>query len=836
MKSYSYIYKDIESFKEEVKKDEINVNDFLLVSIYTGEFSMDDALINVQKIKEFMPNSKFFGATANAVTCNNIQYVAKTLIIIEVFNEGLYNKTIINYSNNTPQDLAKLSLDFIRNSNSKSARIIFGGEFKHPQEFNDEFNSLANFDIKLAGGLAGDTIIENQISFIFDENLVIEKGVIIVAFNDKVSTYCDCNTANEIIGNTHTITKTSGSFINEIDNEEAVAWIKRYLNIETMKSYKDYFKLFENDPLNKFQLILNDRNSASRFIRYDDIANKVSMYSTTIPENTKFTIGYSSPSKCIDKCYDICCDIRNHPIESLMHYSCVFRMMYMNNCAKWEITPFANYNVNGAFILGEIGWNNNKNEFLNGTMVLQGLADCETYITPDFDAFVNIDNIKSDNNDLVDFVIKKQSTSKSSENQQILNELIMQQEKLKEELTINVNLNIPNLIQYQQDRITYKFNKVCIIQNDNANMLTNNLGVEGYNVLFKAFLNSIKTSISKSGYDNKLKIYSITYTAIAMVTNNDIDEKEFTEFTKNIYDLFQFFKINHDSDTMVNCFSVVTNQEYLVEVAMNLLKANASSKKHYLVSNNESESYTSSVDELKMINILNRALQNDGVVPYYQGIQDNKTNKIEKHEALMRIKDVDNKIYTPFEFMDIAKKYHMYRRISSQMIDRVFREIDLMANGTRVSINISAIDIEDNDFIDEITEKLSKLAKPENIVFEILEDESFADINKLKRLINILKSFGCQIAIDDFGKGYSNLLQITKIRPDYLKIDGDIIKSSHCNESNVIVLKTIVYLASQLKVDLVAEFVENKEIQKVVDSLNIRYSQGYLFSKPAPIS
>ena len=103
----------------------------------------------------------------------------------------------------------------------------------------------------------------------------------------------------------------------------------------------------------------------------------------------------------------------------------------------------------------------------------------------------------------------------------------------------------------------------------------------------------------------------------------------------------------------------------------------------------------------------------------------------------------------------------------------------------------------------------------------------------LHTFIRQVRQYGVQIAIDDFGSGYSNFLQLMDIHPDYLKIDGEIIRHLHQSETNRKLLRAITVLGREYDMKIVAEFVENKAIQDYILDYGIQYSQGFYFCKPA---
>ena len=128
---------------------------------------------------------------------------------------------------------------------------------------------------------------------------------------------------------------------------------------------------------------------------------------------------------------------------------------------------------------------------------------------------------------------------------------------------------------------------------------------------------------------------------------------------------------------------------------------------------------------------------------------------------------------------------------------------------------------------------MKKINHPSQFILEILEDEPFRDVETLHTFIRQVRQYGVQIAIDDFGSGYSNFLQLMDIHPDYLKIDGEIIRHLHQSETNRKLLRAITVLGREFDMKIVAEFVENKAIQDYILDYGIQYSQGFYFCKPA---
>ena len=226
------------------------------------------------------------------------------------------------------------------------------------------------------------------------------------------------------------------------------------------------------------------------------------------------------------------------------------------------------------------------------------------------------------------------------------------------------------------------------------------------------------------------------------------------------------------------------------------------------------------------------AIKNDKIVLYYQAIVDNKTKNINKYESLIRLIDEDDKVISPYFFLDIAKKAKLYKQLTKIVIQKSFdkfRNTDI-----EFSINLSIDDILDKEIYNYILEMLEIYHVSNRVIFEIVESESIENFEEIQKFINSVKALGCRIAIDDFGTGYSNFEYLMRLEPDFIKIDGSIVKKILTDEKSEIITSVIVDFAKKMDIKIIAEFVENEELYNKVKELGIDYTQGYYFSQPKP--
>ncbi len=238
------------------------------------------------------------------------------------------------------------------------------------------------------------------------------------------------------------------------------------------------------------------------------------------------------------------------------------------------------------------------------------------------------------------------------------------------------------------------------------------------------------------------------------------------------------------------------------------------------------------LEEIRMLHIIRDALQHKRVRPYFQEIHNNRGDRKRMYESLMRIFDEDGKLYFPDQFLPVAKEYDLYESLSELMVETViemFRDKDI-----RVTINLNVQDIYDRKMLRMIFESMQTVPHPENFVFEIVESEEIMDYAYIKEFADRIHEYGGKVAIDDFGSGFSNLLHVLKIQADYIKIDGAIIRTitedPHCLDF----IRFINNWCVGNQQEVIAEYVENQQIQYIMMDIGVAHSQGYYYSKPHP--
>lgn len=304
---------------------------------------------------------------------------------------------------------------------------------------------------------------------------------------------------------------------------------------------------------------------------------------------------------------------------------------------------------------------------------------------------------------------------------------------------------------------------------------------------------------------------------------------EFLEITK--YHKVKVMGIDIDLDMTVGI--VMCQDRAFAKANLALSKAKAENKKFFTY-HNEFKEHEPIENTMKWRESIKKAIYDKQIVPFYQPIV-NKKEKTIKYEALMRMRqevDGEENYISPIYFLDTAVKTKQYEALSTEMIKQVLETLE--NNDVVISINVSYYDIKEIGLLNIIQNLIEtkNTSICERLIIEIIETSNISDCEYCSDFIKVAKQAGIKIAIDDFGTGYSNFTHVLDIKPDYLKIDGSLIKNIHKDENSLALVKAIVEFSKKLNIKLIAEFVHNKEVFDVVKDLGIDEFQGYYFGKP----
>ncbi|GAA4841502.1 hypothetical protein GCM10023310_19190 [Paenibacillus vulneris] len=237
---------------------------------------------------------------------------------------------------------------------------------------------------------------------------------------------------------------------------------------------------------------------------------------------------------------------------------------------------------------------------------------------------------------------------------------------------------------------------------------------------------------------------------------------------------------------------------------------------------------------------LRKALEREELTLYYQPQVDLITGKIVGVEALVRWIHPENGLISPLEFIPMAEETGLIAPMGEWILYTACKQIKLWEEKgfppMRVSVNLSARQIQQQNLVDYVRQVLKETSlDPRLLELEITESIAMYNEDYVIGKLNSLKLLGIQIAIDDFGTGYSSLNYLNKFPIDTLKIDKSFISQVKDTTDNREIIMTILAMARNLNLKVIAEGVETIEQLHFLQNNKCNEAQGYFFSKPLSV-
>jgi diguanylate cyclase (GGDEF)-like protein/PAS domain S-box-containing protein len=236
---------------------------------------------------------------------------------------------------------------------------------------------------------------------------------------------------------------------------------------------------------------------------------------------------------------------------------------------------------------------------------------------------------------------------------------------------------------------------------------------------------------------------------------------------------------------------------------------------------------------------MRRALERNEFRNFYQPIVSLESGRIVGFEALMRWQHPTKGMIAPDEFIFVAEETGLIRELGWWSLREACRQMSNWRAGSKgyvgltMSVNLSAKQLLQPHLVEEMNKLLRETALPsEALKLEITESAVMADPAAAAEMLQQIKSLGIRLAIDDFGTGYSSLSYLHRFPLDTLKIDRSFISGDGAGDDGIEIARTIMPMAKNLRLDVVAEGVETIEQVALLKKLQCKYAQGYYFSKP----
>ncbi len=422
-------------------------------------------------------------------------------------------------------------------------------------------------------------------------------------------------------------------------------------------------------------------------------------------------------------------------------------------------------------------------------------------------------------------------SNKEKELMQKNKELYKTNEDLKHQLYEDSLTDLPNRKALERDISPMENPKLIILDIDSFKEINEYYGSSiGDRVLRK-----VASILSEFAQKNNMNLYRIGADEFALLEDQNLDMDRYEELAEKLIEIFKSKSIElTDTGDLIEinitlgfCFE----PDNTLEKAGMALEEAKQKQINFLCYFKKIDSKSNYMEQMKWSKFINSAINDNRVIPYYQPIFD-ANKQIVKHECLVRILDEKEEVFPPGLFLDIAKKVKRYSAIEKLLIEKSFQKIQ--NSDYIISVNLLARDMSDGNVSNFVISMLKKYDVAKQIIFEILENENIENQDRVSVFIQKVRNMGCKIAIDDFGTGYSNFSYLTKLKPDYIKIDGSLIRNLERDENSYAIVSSIITFAQKLNIKTIAEFIHNEEVFDICKNLGIDEFQGFYLGEPTP--
>jgi diguanylate cyclase (GGDEF)-like protein len=332
----------------------------------------------------------------------------------------------------------------------------------------------------------------------------------------------------------------------------------------------------------------------------------------------------------------------------------------------------------------------------------------------------------------------------------------------------------------------------------------------------------------------------------AIIIQNLHKSWEYEQIVKKVASLFTAaYKVDlYELDMTVSLgISMFPNDERDPDLLINYANISLLRSKHE--GKNRYKFYSSDIGiqiykQVVLRNDLLKAIERNQFQVYYQAQVRLESNDILAAEALIRWEHPEWGMVSPNEFISLAEESGFIINLGNWMLKEVCKNYrKWMEDGMapiKVSVNYSSIQFFERNFVENILHIISEYGlDPHFLIMEITESVFMKNPEKAIIDIKRLQCEGIQVALDDFGTGFSSLSYLNSFNIDILKIDRSFIKNVMLDEASTIITRSVIDLAQELRIKLVAEGIENWDQLSYLRDLNCYSGQGFLYNKPMPI-
>lgn len=247
------------------------------------------------------------------------------------------------------------------------------------------------------------------------------------------------------------------------------------------------------------------------------------------------------------------------------------------------------------------------------------------------------------------------------------------------------------------------------------------------------------------------------------------------------------------------------------------------------------------IGKIRLESQLREALTERRLEVYLQPLYEVSKHQIAGYEALVRWNHPQRGMVSPAEFIALAEETSLIVPVGEYMLEHSIAALVKMRDSGLtplpfVSINVSPRQLREVGLIEALLARLDRVGLPTSSVKLEITESQVLDVAQATQILDLCHAAGVQVSLDDFGTGFSNLSHLHALRFDTIKVDQAFVREIETSERSMAMLQAIVGLVQAIGADVLVEGIETPFQMDVLESLGVRYAQGYLISKPLPLA
>jgi len=791
----------------------------LLIQVFSGRAEYDFISQVQTHLKRYFNDAAIIGSTTDgAIMSGDVILNQQSVLSFSLFDDTVLHTALVNHDDAncfaSGGTLAKLLAPY-----SPDAMICFGDGLHTNGELL--LSGIENIlhDTVVAGGLAGDYGNLHQ-TFVFDDDKITDNGIVAVGLsNPDLKTISQYNFDWIPVGIAKKVTKAHLNRVYTIDGLSAVDFYAKYLG---KKIASQLPKVGIEFPL----LIQREGEYIGRAVleKHDDGSL---VFAGNIQEGEAVRFGIGNTEMILKNSIASTAWLQTQPIESIFIYSCMARRHFLGQYLSSEIRPLQAKAVTaGFFTYGEFY----HTRLLNESMTYLALSE---HPDENVSADIPLQTPPSESkHGLNMFQALSHLANAISHDLNTLNDSLESKvKKQTHEIFTQLNYDrltaLPNRIKLIFDLSSHHDKYLFLFNIDRFSQINDFYGFEAGDILLQSFAHLLTQKLSSIGTIYKLPSDEFALILEKMPESIDLFADEL------IADLARLSSSYHDLKIP---FTVTIGSAMIDEKGVGLRHAHTAvnhakvlKKPHIFYKEIQLDNQIIE-QNLLLASTIVEAFSHERLCMQYQPIIDLQTMEPASYESLARI-CLDERMLMPNEFLPVVHYMKLHNSFTRKVIRQTFAFFK--DSSAHFSINLDIDDILNPKMVAFIHEMLKRYQIGSRLTFEILETTQIQNFPEVVRFIDEMKAQGVQIAIDDFGSGFANFENLTKIHANVLKIDGSLIKNIDTDSHARIVVETIVSFAKKLGMKTVAEYVHSKAVLDVISEIGVDLAQGFYIARPS---